>query len=90
MSEKLGVDSVYMQDETRRRGINTMGLFAVMSSIATTGAVIGNSGAWIFFLLVSCILIIWAFAEAIVHYLRFYSIVISILFCAASVYLNLP
>ena len=88
MQAKLDVNSVYPNDEKPRRGLNTLGLFAVIAAVLT-GAFAKEGGlSWIGLLIGTCILIIWSFAEAIVHFLRFYSIIISIFLVLYAVFID--
>lgn len=87
MNKELIRNCINAEEERPRRGLNTMGLFAVIASLAMLGAVIAGSGAWVLMLLGTIILSILALAEAIVHRLRFYSIVVSILIACMSIYI---
>lgn len=69
-----------------RRGLNTMGIFAVLSAFFTLGMVVTSNSIWVFLLIVTCVLVIIAFAEAVVHYLGFYTIILALLICALGVY----
>ena len=88
MQAKLDVNSVYPNDEKLRRGLNTLGLFAIIAAVLTVVFAQEGGLSWIGLLIGTCILIIWSFAEAIVHFLRFYSIIISILLVIYAVFIN--
>ncbi|HWQ98892.1 MAG TPA: zinc ribbon domain-containing protein [Clostridia bacterium] len=66
------------------RGTNTMGFFAILASLATFG--FDSSGYLALVFLAAFVLIIWAFAEAVAHYLRFYPVVISLLIFGLGIY----
>jgi len=86
MGEELNINSIIEKAEKPRRGLNTMGLFAVMASLLMYGAILSDSKWWVVVFIGACILAIIAFAEAVVHYLRFYSVIISLLFCGLAIY----
>lgn len=88
MNEELRIDSVDMKDAKSRRGLNTMGLFAIITAFVSMVFADEGGAMWGLALIATCILIIWAFAEAIVHYLRFYSVIIAIFLGVLSVSIN--
>jgi len=85
---KLDANSVYKESEKPRRGLNTMGLFAILAAFFTAAFAGDGGGVWVLMLIGTCILIVWAIAEAVVHYLRFYSVIIAILLGILAVALN--
>lgn len=85
---KSGMKDLMVDESTTkpRRGLNTMGLFAVLAAFATLGTTSNDSGLWIVLLIVTFALIIWAFAEAIVHYVGFITIILALAICAIAIY----
>lgn len=92
MGEELNANSVNRNIEKNivkpRRGLNTMGLFAILAAFFASAFAGNGGGTWVLMLIGTCVLIVWAFAEAVVHYLRFYSVLIAILLLAFAITLN--